>query len=500
MSLLLAGSRGQTTGPNEPAGSLDTSKAALIECAGLIDDGLYESIKRRSELATEQGFDYLIYEIDTYGGLLKSAIEISDYLIFDVGRRAHTVAYVKSKAISAGAMISVSCRDIIMRENTTIGDCAPIAMGGKLEGVEREKTESFTRAAFVRAAEENGYPTALLKAMVTMQIEVYRVENLQSGQFEYFEGDMLPNDPNVYDLDGKQLLIRDDELLTWTAAQARQYDIAATVVDDIGGVLDFLAERDGVNFAAGATRFETNWSEEMVRWLNSPSVMSVLVMLAMLGVYIEFSTPGLGFPGLIAAVCFAVLVGSRYLTGMANWWEVVIFALGMVLLLIEFFLIPGFGVAGVLGIVCLLAGIFGMLIRNPPDQIPWPQSDFDWELLTNGLLGLVGGFIGFAVLAWAFTRYMPRTKLFSGLALAPTMPETPTQAVSMSRPVGQRAEDYLKIRDRGEVLSALRPSGKAVFGDAVVDVIAQGDFIKKGTQVEIIEIQGNRVVVWPVED
>ena len=195
-------------------------KAAVIVCKGMIDDGLYKSIRRRTQIALDEGAEYIIYQVETYGGILKSGDDISKYFILEVGKKTHTVAYITTEAISAGAMISVSCQDIIMLENTTIGDCAPIMLGAKLEGVEREKVESFTRAAFSRAAEANGYPAALLKAMVSMQMEVYRLENLQSGEYEFFDADKLPKDPNVYNLDEKELIVKDDELLTLTASKA----------------------------------------------------------------------------------------------------------------------------------------------------------------------------------------------------------------------------------------------------------------------------------------
>ncbi|MHC4191341.1 MAG: Clp protease/crotonase-like domain-containing protein, partial [Planctomycetota bacterium] len=123
--------------PNDASAEVPTVKAAVILCKGMIDDGLYKSIQRRTQIALDGGVEYLIYEIGTYGGLLNSADEISKYLILDIGKKVHTVAYITTEAISAGAMISVSCQDIIMLENTTIGDCAPIALGAKLEGVER---------------------------------------------------------------------------------------------------------------------------------------------------------------------------------------------------------------------------------------------------------------------------------------------------------------------------------------------------------------------------
>jgi membrane-bound serine protease (ClpP class) len=480
---------------SQPISDSRTVNASVIVCKGMIDDGLFKSIKRRTQIALDSGAEYIIYEIGTYGGLLNSADEISKYLIHDVAKKTHTVAYITTEAISAGAMISVSCQDIIMRENTTIGDCAPVAMGAKLEGVEREKVESFTRAAFMRAAEANGYPEPLLKAMVTMQTEVYRARNLQTGDYEFFESDKPPKDPNDYDMENKELIVGSDELLTLTASKAFEYGIARAMVADLTEALEFLASRDEVTFAGEPMVLETNWSEEMVRWLNSPAVMAVLVMLALLGVYIEMSTPGIGLPGLVAVICFTVIIGSKYLVGLANWVEVALFIVGVLLLMIEIFVLPGFGIAGTLGIICVLLGVFGMLIKNPPDKVPWPQTSLDWQVFLNGVLGLSFGFVGFFLLAWLFARYLPRLSFLSGLILVPTAAAERRQAqISMTAPP-EDGTVAVNVGDIGEVTSTLRPTGKARFGDAVVDVVATAEFLEKGTQVEIVEIHGNRVVV-----
>jgi membrane-bound serine protease (ClpP class) len=475
------------------------TKAAVIICEGMIDNGLYKSIQRRTQKALDEGAEYLIFEISTYGGILKSADDISKYFILDIGKKVHTVAYITTEAISAGAMISVSCQDIIMRENTTIGDCAPIVLGGKLEGVEREKAESFTRAAFMRAAEANSYPAALLKAMVTMQIKVYRVKDLQTGKYEFFESDQLPKDPNKYDLDNQELIVKDDELLTLTASEALEYGVARAVVKDRAEILEFLGKRDGISFASKLMVLETNWSEEMVRWINSPAVMAVLVMLAMLGVYIEFNTPGVGLPGLAAVICFTIIIGSKYLIGLANWVEVALFVLGILLLLIEFLVLPGFGIAGFAGIICIFAGLFGMLIKNPPDKLPWPQDAIAWSDFTWGIVGLSLGFAGSIILVWLLSKYIPRIQFLSGLILAPAVPRQSGEIpLSMTTPPESKTLS-VKMGDSGEVVSKLRPTGKAKFGDAIVDVVAEADFLDKGTKVEIIEIHGNRVIVKKAE-
>ncbi|MHC4707127.1 MAG: NfeD family protein, partial [Planctomycetota bacterium] len=376
--------------PNEPLPEARTAKAAIIICRGMIDDGLAKSIERRTAIALAEEADYLIYEIDTYGGMVQSAVDISDDLI-ELGREAHTVVYINTKAISAGAMISVSCQDIIMRDSATIGDCAPVMLGGKLEGVEREKIESFIRGIFERAAETNGYPAAVLKAMVTMQTEVYRVQNLEKSReegkqvFEFFETDDVPKDPNRYDLENKVLEVSSDELVTLTASKAFEWGVARALVQDRAGVLEFLAKRDGVTFAEPPIVLRTTWSEEMVRKINHPAVMGVLFMIALLGVYVELNTPGLGLPGLVAVICFTVMIGSKYLVGMANWVEVALFVVGLILLMVEIFVLPGFGIAGLLGIVCLLFGLFGMLVKNPPGSFPWPDGPQSWDLFIDGI-------------------------------------------------------------------------------------------------------------------
>ena len=496
--LLLFGASSMAAEPNEPPTDLPTVKAAVIICKGMIDDGLYKSIRRRSQIARSKGAQYLIYEIQTYGGLVDAADNICKYLILEVGKEAHTVAYITTEAMSAGAMISVSCRDIIMLENTQIGDCAPMILvpGQKLEGVEREKTESFIRGLFDRAANANGYPRALLRAMVTMQIEVYRVKNIKTGEYEFFESVELSNkDPNEYDLGNKELVVESDKLLTLIAPDALEYGIARAVVKDRAEALDFLAERDRITFAAEPMVLETLWSEEMVRWLNSPAVMAVLIMLALLGVYIEFNTPGIGLPGLVAVICFAIIIGSKYLYGLANWVEVAIFFVGVLLLVVEIFVLPGFGIAGFLGITLILGGLFGMLIKNAPDELPWPRDALAWKDFTEGVVALSAGFVGFVVLAWLLAKYLPKLQFLSGLILVPTAAKLGTEfEVSMTTPPESETIS-INVGDTGEVTSTLRPTGKAKFGDAIVDVVAEAEFINRGTSVEIIEIRGNRVVV-----
>ena len=494
LCLLLLAGFGSPAEPNDAGGNVTSAKAVVIVCEGTIDDGLYRSIRRRSQLAINAGATYLIYEIGTYGGLLQSADDISKYFILDVGKKVHTVAYITTQAISAGAMISVSCKDIIMLEHTTIGDCAPIALGTKLEGVEREKAESFTRAAFMRAAEANGYPPALLKAMVTMGTKVYEVKNLQTGQYDFLDEQQLAEDANSYDAANKELIVKDNEILTLTASKAYEYGIARAQVKDRAGALAFLAQRDGVTFAGEPMVLKTNWSEEMVRWVNSPAVMAVLVLLALLGVYIEFNSPGVGLPGLVALICFVIIIGSKYLVGMANWVEVAIFIVGVLLVLVEIFVLPGFGIAGVLGIIFIVFGLFGMLVKNTPGELPWPRTAPDWEVFQSNLYGLLGGFFTFMIAMPIIARYLPKIPVARRLVLA--VPQGPVQFEAIAGGAEEPPQEApVQPGQEGLSLSQLRPAGKAQFGSLRLDVVSGGELIEAGKRIRVEVVEGNRIVV-----
>ena len=471
-------------------------KAAVITCKDMIDDGLFQSIKRRTDEALAGGATYIILEVGTYGGLVKSADDIYKLFVQDVNNKAHTVAFVDTEAISAGSFISVACNDIIMRPATRIGACAPVLMGGELEGVEREKTESVIRASFRNAAEVNGYPAALLESMVTQSIEVHRVFNKQTSEYEYFKKDDLPEDGTVYDLEEDEIIVKDDEILTLIASDAVKYGVARTQADTIDEALSFLEDRDGVKFARPVTRYDTNWSEQLVRWINSPAIMGVLVLLAMLGVYMELSTPGLGLPGLVALISVVIIVGSKFVIGMANWVEIAVFVLGVILLLLEIFVIPGFGLPGIAGFCCIILGLFGMLIKNAPDEIPWPTTEFEWDILTKSLIWMFAGMAGAIILAMILARYIAKMQFLSGLSLKPafTADDSPKNV-----PMTSCTESMINVGDTGVVTSPLRPSGTARFEGAVVDVVTRAEFIENGIRVQITEIHGNRVVVKKLE-
>ena len=472
-------------------------KAVLITIADMVDPGLVDSLIRRTEFAIEHGATVIIYEMDTFGGRVDSAIKIYDYFLKDVGRRARTVAYIPTKAISAGAMISVACHDIIMKRNTLIGDCAPIQMGGSIENTEREKIESILRTYFRDAAGENGYPEALCQAMVSATLEVWRVENLEDGTYGYFETAELNNKEYPWDLQNKVLVCEEGKLLTLTHQEALNYGIARTVVQGtdeqaLEQAISFLEKRYEIDIPRPVSRMETNWSEELVRWLTSPIVSGILLMVAMLAIYVELNSPGLGLPGAIAVIALVILFGSKFLIGMANWWEIAVFMIGLGLLILEIFVIPGFGIAGISGVLLILFSLVAMMVPNPPSDWPIPLTDIDKEIFEKHVLWTIIGFFLFVTAAYFFGRYFHRMPVTNRLVL-----QAPTDSATV-RSGGQAAPARtppVKIGQTGIALSPLRPSGNAKFGAVRLTVVTRGEMIEAKRNIKVVAIEGNSIVV-----
>ncbi len=468
-------------------------QAVIIICDGMVDDGMYESIKRRTEAAIKKGATIIIYQMDTFGGLVTSAIDIWNYIMLDVNHKVHTVAYIPTKAISAGSMISIACQDIIMKQSTILGDCAPIVMGGKLEGTEREKQESALRSYFKSAAQANGYPVALCMAMVTQQLEVYQLKNRKTGKNEYFLSDNLPSDPNMYNLKTKKLIVKKGELLTMHASEAYKYGFARAVVANRQEALQFLEKRDNIKIARPVPILKTLWSENMVRWLNSPTVAGLLLMIGMLGVYTELHTPGLGLGGIVAVAAFALLFGSKFLVGMANWWEIAVFCIGLALLAVEIFVIPGFGIAGISGILLIIFALVAMMVHNGPGQLPIPATPFEWDLMERGLMGMLLGFTGFLVVAYLIARFLPKIPVANRIVLTGLKEPPEVRSGGSVAPAVQIPT--VKAGDTGITITQLRPSGIARFRRKRLEVVTQGELIEPNSKIMVVRVDGNSIVV-----
>ena len=401
---------------------------------GIIDLGLAPFVERVLDEAAAADAAAVVLEVNTFGGRVDAAVQIRDALL---GAQVPTLAYVNRRAISAGALISLAAEHLAMAPGATIGAATPVQAGGGGQAQPvSEKTVSYVRKEFRATAESRNRPTLIAEAMVDADVA-------NDGVIEK----------------GKLLTLTTDEALEHKVAEHR----AASLTEAL--------ERIGIQ-SAELRPLSPNWAENTVRFLTHPVLSSLLVTLGMLGIIIELRTPGFGFPGAIGVGSLAAFFWGHWLVHLAGWGELLLALAGAVLLALELLLIPGFGFAGILGILALL----GALVISVVGSGATPE--FFLFAAARILLALVVA-VGASLL---LLRYMPRTPFGRQLILQ-----------SGLGPV--QHEDIHWIGKRGRTTSPLRPAGIADIEGARVDVVSEGDMIDPDTPIEVTRVDGNRIVV-----
>lgn len=463
-------------GARPEADRVPKSDAYRIPIKGMIDRGLFESLKRRVDIAKGNGAKVIIFEIDTFGGRLDAAMKISD-LINDL-KDIKAIGYIPKKAISAGALISMSCDEIVMGSGSTIGDCQPIIPTQEGYKEAGEKAESPLRATFRTLAQENGYPVLIAEAMVTKDLEVFRITD-KKGKRRFVTSremkEMTESEKEA--IEKKELVVEKGRLLTLTQREAVEYEVAKRLVKDFDEVKKHYSITE-------APTIITNWSEELVRFLDK--IAPILLTIGLIGIYIEIKSPGFGVPGIVGLTSFAVLFLTKYLVGLANAPEILLFVVGIALVVVEIFVIPGFGFVGVAGIICIM---LGLLWSFQDFWIPsGPSKMIEMDILWGNLFTIGVSFVISILLFVIIVRFLPSTPYFNRLVL------TTTQQADEGFTVASGEEKQM-VGSRGVASSTLRPSGMADFHGKMIDVVTEGDFLPPGTAVEVVDVQGNRVVV-----
>lgn len=455
------------------------SMCAVIKLHGEVDYSMLSVTKRCTEIAKNKNAQSIIFDIDTFGGRVDSALEISQ-IITNLSS-IHTVAYVSVKAISAGALIALSCNEIIMKENTTIGDCAPISMTNKGIQMLGEKFQSPLRAEFRKLANNNGYPSILAESMVTAEIEVLKII-FHDGRSDFLSRkqytEMTDQEKsNVYKT---VTIVEKNQLLTIHEQEALDFGFASAVVKNYADVLEYLNITEEDTFHT-----EILWSEKLVRLLNK--ISPILLMIGMMALYTEFKIPGFGLPGITGIICFAIIFGNRYLVGLATYSEILLFVLGLTLILLEIFVIPGFGLAGITGFFLVLFSLYLSSQSFVIPRFPWQVSmTKDW--VTNlGISVLV-----FLLFVFAMAKFLPKSIIGQKVFLQ-------TRLTKKEGFVSQ-SKDYTHLQGKtGKSISMLRPTGKAIFNDTTVNVISDCGFITNNTKIQVIRVDGKKVFVQTIE-
>ena len=332
----------------------------IIPIQDTIDLGIPSFVNRAIDIAESNNSELIIFDIDTFGGRVDAATQIKDSIS---ETEIPTIAFINRRAISAGSLISLSCDKIYMTDGATIGATSVVDMTGSKQS---EKSQSYMREEMAATAEKAGKNPDIARGMVDEEL---------SFEFLVINGDSL----QVDDIEGR----KEGKLITLTTELALKYGIANGKSESIEEIISNLGIEN-----YNIITLNENWSEDMVRFLTDPTISSLLTTFGTIGIISELYSAGWGIGGTIGVVCLTLALGAGYLTKLASSLDLLIIMSGLLLLVVEFIAIPGFGFFGIAGIGVLFYGLYLLLIPDIPvsDEIYSQALDgFSW--------GIVGGII-----------------------------------------------------------------------------------------------------------
>ena len=404
-------------------------------------------VEKALEKAKENNSDLVIMQLNTFGGELAAADKIRTMLLQS---EIPVWAYINNNAASAGALISIACERIYMHSGSSIGAATVVNQTGE---VQPDKYQSYMRSLMRTTAETRGRRPDIAEAMVDPDIEVKGI--VDSGK-----------------------------VLTFTTEEA----IANNYCE---GQAESIAELLKTTNITSYTIEEQHYTlvEKIINFLINPMISGLLIMLIIGGIYFEFQSPGIGFP-LAAAILGALLYfAPLYLEGLAANWEIIIFVIGIVLLAIEIFVFPGFGIAGIGGIICIIGGLALSLIGNVGfDFSIVPSSDMIQSFSTV----IISVSIAFPLAIWLGKKMF--TNNMFGAKLALVAEQKASEGYTVSQPVFNSL-----IGEKGVAETILRPSGKVRIANDVYDAVAQISYIERGEKIVVVEHENSNLVVAKVD-
>ena len=415
----------------------------VVPVEGVLDLGLAPFISRVLDEAAREEAAAVVIEVNTFGGRVDAAVLIRDALLEST---VPTVAFVNKRAISAGALISLAAETIAMADGSTIGAATPVQMGlpGAPAQPVAEKTVSYMRKEFRATAEMRKRPGLVAEAMVDADVEIEDV-------------------------------IAKGKLLTLTTEEALKLKVADWGANSLELVLESIHLGNADIHHASET-----WAETLVRFLTHPVVSSLLMTLGILGIMVEIRMPGFGLPGTLGLVSLALFFWGHGLVRLAGLEEFLLVGLGLILVGVEVFIIPGFGLFGILGIVALLAGLGLSLVG----------AGATWEVVLEAVGQVAISLLVAIIIGVMVLRVFPRLPFGKRLVLEDTL---------------EAKEGYQSTPDsdpewlgkRGTAFTDLHPAGIAHLYGQRVDVVSEGEFIQAGRLIEVVHVDGNRIVVRP---
>ena len=414
----------------------EKKKVMVMDIKAEIDPRVSRYVKLALANAEKINADYIIIDMDTFGGALTDAKEIVDMLMDE---KRPLWVFVNADAASAGALISIACDSIYMSPGATIG--AATVVNGTGEAAP-DKYQSYMRSIMRSTAEENGRDPRIAEGMVDENIVIDSLK--QAGK-----------------------------VITFTTNEAIENGYCEAKVESIEEIL----KRNNVE-SYEIIKFDLGVSEKIIAIFLNPFISGILILVIIGGIYFELQTPGIGFALFAAITALVLYLVPYYLNGLAEYWEIIALFIGIILLILEIFVIPGFGIAGVAGISLTVLSLVLIMLNN---------DFFNFEFVPLGdiivaTFATVGGLAGAILLLFFGGARLTKTKAFQRIALNDTQEKSQGYTVNT-------LSDTL-IGKKGTSYTVLRPGGKVIIDEQIYDKFTRGDYVEKGEPIEVIGNEG----------
>jgi len=425
---------------------IDSNKKIKVYTFGIMEEispPVWHKTKKAFKEAKENNCDLIIIHMNTYGGMVNIADSIRTKILVS---KIPVYVFIDNNAASAGALISIACDSIYMRPGSNFGAATVVNQTGE---VVADKYQSYMRSMMRSTAEVTGRDPDIAQSMVDPRIKIEGV--IDSGR-----------------------------VLTFTASEAIKHNFCEGKAESIEEVLELA------NFKNYEVVEQTlSASDKMIRFLINPAISGILIMLIIGGIYFELQTPGIGFPIAASVIAALIYFAPLYLEGLAEHWEILIFVVGVILIAVEIFAIPGFGVAGILGIVFMVTGLTLSMV----DNVHFDFSNFQINSIAKAFfIVIIATFLSILGSFYLSKKLFSERTIFGQLSL-----DT----------IQEKSEGYLStditlvnlIGKQGVAATILRPAGKVEIDDDYYDATAETSYIEKGEKIEVVKYETAQLFV-----
>lgn len=409
------------------------TRVMLMEIKSEIDPRTKRYVDLALKNAEAIKADIVIIEMDTYGGILTDAKEIVDRIM---SYKKPIWVFINSDAASAGALISIACDSIYMSPGASIGAATVVSATGEKAP---DKYQSYMRSIMRSTAEEKGRNPRIAEGMVDEDIAIDSVK-------------------------------KEGEIITFSTSEAIKYGFCEAKVETVE---DILKRNHVENYEV--IKFQLSATDKVIAFFLNPFISGLLILIIIGGIYFELQTPGVGFPLFAAILALVLYLVPYYLNGLAENWEIIALFLGLGLIAVEIFILPGFGIAGIVGITLTVGSLILIMVNNNAFDFEFVPAD---EIL-YAVAAAFGGMLGGVTLLFIGGARLSDSRFFKRIALVQTQERSEGYII-------KPAAESMKGK-RGTAYTVLRPVGKVIIDAHIYDAYTRGEFIDKGEPIEVLD-------------